>query len=425
MLEILVNNHFALLYTSHACNFFQTMQRKYPSGYEKRKRKRQREDASKKGSLTLFNVGFERTERLDAGLLHLSVADQHYPSSSSEPTSNNSSNSDIITGELGNQFGTVAFGADPGTPSVSELGDGLSGINDAEIQQQQRNVEEVVVENSSTEDLEAAPQGNQATLHMTGYDIGKIQHEKLAPSETEMVVKSGPQPHPRSFPCDVKKSQFPVYILRRRQQNGDMLYRDWLVWSESRKALFCFPCRVLKPSTGHLVSINGWSSDVGWKKLYDRVPEHEKSVAHRESYVEWREVERRLKKDAGIDMQTDKEIMSQKLMWRELLKRIVDVILFLGERSLAIRGSPQRIGCSNNGNFLGIIELLSHYDPLLREHVTKVAETQKAGKRLPAHYLSGDSQNEFISACAHHVRQEIPGRTQICQVLLYHCGCNS
>ena len=40
---------------------------------------------------------------------------------------------------------------------------------------------------------------------------------------------------------------------------------------------------VFKPLTGHLVSINGWSSDVGWKKLYDRVPEHEKSVAHRES----------------------------------------------------------------------------------------------------------------------------------------------
>ena len=58
-------------------------------------------------------------------------------------------------------------------------------------------------------------------------------------------------------------------------------------------------------------------------------------------------------------------------------------------------------------NFLGIIELLSHYDPPLREHVTKVAESQKIGKRLSAHYFSADSQNEFISACAHHVRQEI------------------
>lgn len=51
--------------------------------------------------------------------------------------------------------------------------------------------------------------------------------------------------------------------------------------------------------------------------------------------------------------------------------------------------------------------MLSHYNPLLREYVTKVAESQKIGKRLSAHHLSADSQNEFISACAHHVRQEI------------------
>ena len=43
----------------------------------------------------------------------------------------------------------------------------------------------------------------------------------------------------------------------------------------------------------------------------------------------------------------------------------------------------------------------------MRQHVTKVAESQKIGKRLSVHYLSADSQNEFISACAHHVRQEI------------------
>lgn len=69
-------------------------------------------------------------------------------------------------------------------------------------------------------------------------------------------------------------------------------------------------------------------------------------------------------------------------------------------------------------NFLGIIELLSHYDPLLREHVTKVAESQKIGKRLSAHYFSADSQNEFISACAHHVRQEILAELRTTPLLL-------
>ena len=86
-------------------------------------------------------------------------------------------------------------------------------------------------------------------------------------------------------------------------------------------------------------------------------------------------------------MQLNSEILSQKCMWRKVLKRIIDVILFLGERGLAFCGSSQKIGCVNNGNFLSIIELLSHYDPLLREHVTKVAESQKIGKWLSTHYL--------------------------------------
>ena len=69
-------------------------------------------------------------------------------------------------------------------------------------------------------------------------------YEKLTPSEIEIVVKSGPQPHPRNFPNDVKKFPFPVSILKHKQQNGDVTNRDWLVWSEGKSALFRIPCRV-------------------------------------------------------------------------------------------------------------------------------------------------------------------------------------
>ena len=86
---------------------------------------------------------------------------------------------------------------------------------------------------------------------------------------------------------------------------------------------------------------------------------------------------------------------------------IIDVVLFLGERGFAFRGSSQRIGDRRNGNFLGLIELLSHYDEVLREYVTQVAESQKKGERLQVHYLSSDSQNEFISECSELVKEQI------------------
>ena len=50
----------------------------------------------------------------------------------------------------------------------------------------------------------------------------------------------------------------------------------------------------------------------------------------------------------------------------------------------------------HNGNFLGILELLSRYDPVLQEHMRSVRESQQKGERMSAHYLSNRSQNDFF-----------------------------
>ena len=91
--------------------------------------------------------------------------------------------------------------------------------------------------------------------------------------------------------------------------------------------------------------------------------------------------------------------------WKTLLTRMIDVIVFLGERGLFFRGNSQRIVDVHNSNFLGLLEVLAHYDPLLQEHVMKVKLSQQKQERLQAHYLSADSQNEFIDLCADYVRE--------------------
>jgi hypothetical protein len=78
--------------------------------------------------------------------------------------------------------------------------------------------------------------------------------------------------------------------------------------------------------------------------------------------------------------------------------------LFLAEYGLAFRGVCHLIGHPRNGNFfLGILVIISHYDPLLAEHLKNVKQAQIEKKRLPVHYLSADIQNEFISCCAKYV----------------------
>ena len=70
-------------------------------------------------------------------------------------------------------------------------------------------------------------------------------------------------------------------------------------------------------------------------------------------------------------------------------------------------GSSHRIGDLNNGNFLGLIEMPSRWDPILQEHVQSAKEYQKKYERLQVHYLSPESQNDFISACCSLVKQHI------------------
>ena len=43
---------------------------------------------------------------------------------------------------------------------------------------------------------------------------------------------------------------------------------------------------------------------------------------------------------------------------------------------------------TDNGNILGLIELLSHWDSIRNEHVLKVEELQKNCERLPVYCLS-------------------------------------
>ena len=114
----------------------------------------------------------------------------------------------------------------------------------------------------------------------------------------------------------------------------------------------------------------------------------------------------------GVENLLERSIKVRSKKWYYMLKRLIDVTLFLGERGLAFWGSLQRIGDSNNENFLGLIELLSYWEPILKEHVLKVEGLQKKSERLQVHYLSNECQNEFIAECSDLVKQHILGERQ-------------
>lgn len=74
----------------------------------------------------------------------------------------------------------------------------------------------------------------------------------------------------------------------------------------------------------------------------------------------------------------------------------------------AFRGKNQTIGSKQNGNYLGILELLSEYDPLLSSHLSRYGNKGKGR----ASYLSANICNEFILLNAEAMENEIIAEIQ-------------
>ena len=60
-----------------------------------------------------------------------------------------------------------------------------------------------------------------------------------------------------------------------------------------------------------------------------------------------------------IDKNLKQQQDSEKSYWKSILERILSVIKFLASRGLGFRGKNELIRSSNNGNYLGILELIA------------------------------------------------------------------
>jgi hypothetical protein len=116
----------------------------------------------------------------------------------------------------------------------------------------------------------------------------------------------------------------------------------------------------------------------------------------------WYELRSRFQKDQTIDKSAQRQLEKEKDHWRKVLFRIVAIVKFLAKHNLAFRGSNSKLYDDSNGNFLGLVETLAEFDPVIQEHVRRITneETQ-------VHYLGPRIQNELIHLLASSIKSEI------------------
>lgn len=124
--------------------------------------------------------------------------------------------------------------------------------------------------------------------------------------------------------------------------DGGKMLRSWMIYSKSSNSLFCFCCKLFGENTKAGVStfMIGFNS---WWKLNPRVSDHEVSDTHLSCLEKWRALATGLKVQKTIDAIQQIEIGKERQKWRDILRRLLDIILFLARQNLAFRGHSEEI----------------------------------------------------------------------------------
>ncbi|CAH2330473.1 zinc finger MYM-type 1-like, partial [Pelobates cultripes] len=191
-------------------------------------------------------------------------------------------------------------------------------------------------------------------------------------------------------------------MFLRNCPNGDKVERKWLCYSNNRGRIYCFDCKLFSSST------NAFSSDgfSDWKHASERISSHEQSQHHIRAVIDTAKFS---KLEGRIDYKMQQQIEELTTYGQNLVKRLLSVIVFLAERGLAFRGDDQTIGSPHNGNYLGILELLSEYDAFLAQHIQTKANK---GKGCTS-YLSANVCEELIQITGDKILEVVISRIKM------------
>lgn len=96
----------------------------------------------------------------------------------------------------------------------------------------------------------------------------------------------------------------------------------------------------------------------------------------------------------------------EKKKWKDILHRLLDITLFIAKQNLAFRDHNEDESSLNKGNFLEMVEILSKYDTVLKEHLMRL-KRNTCKIKASVSYLSPKTQNKFIHVLANHVKEKL------------------
>jgi len=264
-------------------------------------------------------------------------------------------------------------------------------------------VEEALPDNTNTQiDSEDLNPSSNASDSFQPDIFDPRYWDSLDSRQVDILAQKGPKRDLsiQKGPKDMLSRRFSSLFYDRILSNGESCDRDWLVYSKELDRVFCFSCKLF--TKGHRKGQLANEGYNDWIHLGQRLKEHETSADHVLSMTAWYELRNRLQTDQTIDKAAQRQLEKEKDHWRKVLFRIVGIVKFLAKHNLAFRGSNSKLYDDSNGNFLGLVEMLAEFDPVIQEHVRRITNDE-----THVHYLGPRIQNELIHLLASAIKSEI------------------
>ncbi|XP_019896449.1 uncharacterized protein LOC105029183 isoform X1 [Esox lucius] len=183
----------------------------------------------------------------------------------------------------------------------------------------------------------------------------------------------------------------------RHFQSSNYERYTWLTASKERCKLYCWECLLFGTDRNGVWSQAGFANLNCLTKAATR---HQSTAGHLQATVLLKTFgDVRVDVQLNEQMQRETELHNEKVKKnREILKRLIDCVIFLGVQELSFRGQDESKESTNRGNFVELISFLAEHDKDLHYHLsTNEVFTE----------TSGSIQNHLISAVAEVMGEEI------------------
>ena len=134
------------------------------------------------------------------------------------------------------------------------------------------------------------------------------------------------------------KRRFTQFHYFRTMENGEKIKRSWLIYSSLKDAIFCFCCELFR--SDNIPLRQGCKK---WEGLSKSLHEHESGRSHQDCMFKWISLRSGIANRTTIDNRELSLFLTERYFWRDVLKRLIDIIIFLSERNLAFRGSLKKL----------------------------------------------------------------------------------